>query len=89
MYLTYKKGHQPKKKKMKNENTQTVTILLLNALPHFSASSSLSYEILSEMFFKCVLRRVSGIHYTRTEVFRGILKVNSCFYFFTQTIVRI
>jgi hypothetical protein len=41
---------------MKRENLLAVAILLRKSpSPHFSARNSLNYEILSEMFFRCVI----------------------------------
>ena len=43
-----------------NDNISTFTILLHKTPPYFSAVSSLNYEMLSEMFFKCSFHRVLG-----------------------------
>lgn len=43
--------------------------------PHFSDTSSLNYEILSDMFFLCVLFIEFPVSQNfRTEVYRNILK---------------
>jgi len=48
--LHKKKGHISKKKDEKREHVpRIVTILLCKTPPHFSARSSLNYEILSEI----------------------------------------
>jgi len=58
-----------------------VTILLCKTPTHFSARSSLNYEILSEMFFKCVPHRVKVIQNLCSEVLLDILKVTTLFIF--------